>query len=42
MAKRIIQEHKGQINVDSVPDKGTRITIELPKERRREIRTKLL
>lgn len=42
MAKRIIQEHKGQIDVVSELDKGTEITIVLPRERRREIRTKLL
>jgi len=42
MAKRIVQEHKGHIDVDSKLDKGTEITIVLPRERRREIRTKLL
>lgn len=42
MVKRIIQEHKGQIDVDTVPEKGTEISIVLPRERRREIRTKLL
>jgi PAS domain S-box-containing protein len=42
MAKRIVQEHMGQINVDSVPGQGTEVSIILPRERRREIRTKLL
>jgi len=41
MAKRIIQEHKGQIDVDTVPGIGTGVFILLPRERRREIRTKL-
>lgn len=42
MAKRIVQVHQGRINVDSTPKKGTEVCIILPKDRRREIRTRLL
>jgi PAS domain S-box-containing protein len=42
MAKRIVQVHKGNIKVDSVPKEGTEVEIILPEDRRREIRTKLL
>ena len=42
MAKRIIQVHKGHIEFDSVPKEGTKVSIILPLDRRRGIRTKLL
>jgi PAS domain S-box-containing protein len=42
MANRIVRVHKGHIEVDSVPKEGTNVTIILPVDRRREIRTKLL
>jgi PAS domain S-box-containing protein len=42
LAKRIIEEHKGSIVVGKNEGKGTAITIELPTDRRRSIRTKLL
>jgi PAS domain S-box-containing protein len=42
LAKRIIQEHKGRIEVDTFLNKGTDVRIILPRERRREIRTRLL
>ena len=42
MAKRIIQEHKGQVEVKAAAKKGTEVRITLPLERRREIRTKLI
>jgi len=41
MARRIVNEHKGSIDVYSIPDKGTEVTIALPKERRREVRRRL-
>ncbi len=41
MAQRIVQVHKGHIEVDSVLKKGTKVSIILPLDRRREIRTKL-
>ncbi len=41
MAQRIVQVHKGHIDVDSVPKEGTKISIILPLDRRREIRTRL-
>ena len=41
MAKRIVQVHKGHIEVDSVPNEGTKVSMILPLDRRREIRTKL-
>ena len=42
MARRIIQEHKGRIEVQSIAGKGTETRILFPIDRRREIRTKLL
>ena len=42
MAKRIVQVHKGHIEVDSAPKEGTEVRIILPKDRRRKIRTRLL
>ncbi len=42
MAKRIVQVHKGHIEVDSVSKEGTRVSLILPLDRRREIRTRLL
>ncbi len=42
MARRIVQEHKGRIDLDSVAGKGTEVRIILPRDRRREIRRKLL
>ncbi|MCG6534842.1 MAG: ATP-binding protein, partial [Syntrophales bacterium LBB04] len=41
MAQRIVQVHKGHIEVDSAPKAGTKVNIILPLDRRREIRTKL-
>ena len=42
MANRIIQEHNGRIEVSAVPGEGTEVQVILPRERRREIRTRLL
>ncbi|MCX5814063.1 MAG: PAS domain S-box protein [Proteobacteria bacterium] len=42
LAKRIIQEHKGRLEVDILPDNGTEVRIILPQERRRAVRTRLL
>jgi PAS domain S-box-containing protein len=42
MARRIVQIHKGHIEVNSVPKVGTNVDIILPLDRRREIRTKLI
>ncbi len=38
-AQRIVEEHMGEITIDSAPGKGTIITFHLVKERRRLIRT---
>ncbi len=40
LARRIIHEHKGTIEVANAPEGGTEFRIILPRERRREIRTK--
>ncbi|MCX5805141.1 MAG: PAS domain S-box protein [Proteobacteria bacterium] len=42
LAKRIIQEHKGGIEVNTSNKEENEVSIILPRERRREIRTKLL
>ncbi|MCX8111417.1 MAG: ATP-binding protein, partial [Syntrophorhabdaceae bacterium] len=42
MARRIVSEHKGTIEAHSVPDQGTEIIIVLPRERRREVRRRLM
>ncbi len=42
LARRIVHLHKGRIKIDSVSNKGTEISIILPKDRRRQIRTKPL
>lgn len=42
LARRIIHEHGGTIVADSLPGGGTEFCIVLPRERRREIRTKSL
>ncbi len=39
LAKRIIGDHKGHIEVESAPGKGTEVIVTIPKDRRREIRT---
>lgn len=41
-AQRIVEEQKGMIHLESSFGYGTTVSIFLPKERRREIRTKLL
>jgi signal transduction histidine kinase len=42
LAKRIIKEHQGEIEVESRPGLGTEVKILLPKDRRRPIRSRLL
>jgi PAS domain S-box-containing protein len=42
LSKRILQEHRGGLEVNSLPNNGTEVRIILPRERRREIRTRLL
>jgi len=42
MAKRIVQVHKGRISIDSVSQEGTEVSLILPLDRRREIRSRLL
>jgi PAS domain S-box-containing protein len=42
MAKRIVQVHKGTITVESTSQEGTVVSFILPRDRRREIRTRLL
>jgi PAS domain S-box-containing protein len=42
MARRIIQEHRGRIEVNSPSSEGTSVLITLPGDRRRAIRTRLL
>jgi len=42
MAKRIVQEHKGFVEVESVSGEGTEVRIIMPRDRRREIRTRHL
>lgn len=41
LVKRIVQEHRGQLEIVNAPGEGTEAVICLPRERRREIRTKL-
>jgi len=41
-AQRIIDEQKGKITLESTFGSGTKVSLHLPKERRREIRTRLL
>ncbi|HMK65502.1 MAG TPA: ATP-binding protein, partial [Thermodesulfobacteriota bacterium] len=41
LARRIAQVHNGQIQVDSRPGQGAEFRLLLPKDRRREIRTRL-
>jgi PAS domain S-box-containing protein len=42
MTRRVIQEHKGRIEVSSPSGKGTSVTIMLPVDRRRAVRTRLI
>ncbi len=42
LARRILQEGKGYLKVDSEFSKGTTVTLHLPQDRRREIRRKKL
>jgi PAS domain S-box-containing protein len=42
LARRIIQEHKGRIEVNTLNKEETEVRIILPRERRREIRTQRL
>jgi PAS domain S-box-containing protein len=42
LAKRVIETHKGEITIESEVGRGTEIQILLPRDRRRDIRTKLL
>jgi len=41
-AQRIMDEHDGELIIDSVEGRGTTVTFFLKKERRRAIRTKKL
>ena len=42
MARKIIQEHKGKIEAQSAPGRGAEFHITLPRERRREIRSRII
>ncbi|MBA4418932.1 MAG: hypothetical protein C0392_13650 [Syntrophus sp. (in: bacteria)] len=42
MARRIVQENKGLVEVESLPGEGTEVRIIMPRDRRREIRTRHL
>ena len=41
-AKRIVTEHHGQVEILSIPKKGTEVSLVFPKDRRRPIRTRLI
>ena len=41
-AKRILTEHHGQVEILSIPKKGTEVRLVFPKDRRRPIRTRLI
>ena len=41
-AKRIVTEHHGQVDILSIPKKGTEVRLVFPKDRRRPIRTRLI
>jgi PAS domain S-box-containing protein len=42
LAKRIVEEHRGEISVHSRISKGTVVVVSLPEDRRRSVRTKAL
>ncbi len=41
-ARRVMKEHSGKIRVESQTGKGTRVTLYLPKDRRRKVRRELI
>ena len=41
-AKRIVTEHHGQVEIFSIPKKGTEVSLVFPRDRRRPIRTRLI
>jgi PAS domain S-box-containing protein len=41
-ARRVMKEHAGRIRVESQAGKGTRVTLYLPKDRRRKVRRELI
>jgi two-component system sensor histidine kinase HydH len=41
-AKRVMEEHAGEIRVESQPKRGTTVTLTFPKDRRRKIRRELI
>ena len=41
-ARRVMKEHAGRIRVESQTGKGTRVTLYLPKDRRRKVRRELI
>lgn len=41
-ARRVMKEHAGKIRVESQAGKGTRVTLYLPKDRRRKVRRELI
>ncbi len=40
--RRVVEEHRGRIRVDSRPQSGTRVTLYFPKDRRRKLRREFL
>ena len=41
-ARRVMREHGGKVKVESQLRKGTKVTLYLPKDRRRKVRRELL